>query len=102
DVEEALQYLRKEGRHNEAKRPDIILLDLNMPRKSGYEILKEIKSDQTIKDIPVIIFTSSESNIDVAKSYQNGADSFLTKPVGIEGYSQVISVLKTIHADTPA
>lgn len=80
---EAMRYLRKQASYAEARRPDLILLDLNMPRKDGREVLQEIKSDPGLKDIPVAILTTSSSEKDVEKCSRLGAGCFITKPVGL-------------------
>ncbi len=89
----ALQYLRGEGWYSDDQRPDIILLDLNMPKKNGREVLREIKADNKLKTIPVIIFTSSELKGDIAKSYQDGANCYVTKPFGLKGYAKFAKAL---------
>lgn len=82
DGEELLEYLHRDGRHaaEHAPRPDLILLDLNMPRKDGREALRLIKSDPRLRDIPVVVLTTSASEDDVAFCYRNGANSFVCKP----------------------
>lgn len=102
---EAMRYLRKENGYQEALRPNMILLDLNMPQKDGREVLAEIKSDQNLKSIPVVILTSSESNADVQQCIRNGASGYLIKPVGWEAYSKVVHTLEEFwlaHANFPA
>lgn len=95
DGEELLDYLRKQGKYEtqNVQRPGMILLDLNMPKKDGRETLKEIKSDPKLKDIPVIIFTTSKAEEDVFRSYQLGSNSFITKPVTFDKLVSVISTL---------
>lgn len=96
DGEELMDYLNGHGEYagqREHRRPGVILLDLNMPRKDGREALKEIKSDPKLKDIPVVIFTTSKAEEDIYKSYQLGVNSFITKPVTFEGLLQVIQAL---------
>jgi CheY-like chemotaxis protein len=88
DGEELLEYLRGKDR-----RPGVVLLDLNMPRKDGREALKEIKSDPALCDIPVIVFTTSKAEEDIFKSYQLGVNSFITKPVTFESLIQVMQAL---------
>jgi len=90
----ALQYLRKESPYQEAARPDIILLDLNMPRKDGRETLKEIKADKDLRGIPVVVLTTSEAEIDIVKSYDLGANCYITKPVG---FAEFVEVVKSIE-----
>jgi CheY-like chemotaxis protein len=96
DGEELMDYLRCHGRFTDpssAPRPGIILLDLNMPKKSGREALKEIKEDPDFKAIPVIVLTTSQDEADVLKSYDLGANSYITKPVTFQGLVEVIKSL---------
>ena len=95
DGEELLEYLRGEGKYEntEVERPGMILLDLNMPRKDGRETLKELKLDADLKDIPVVIFTTSKADEDVVRSYQLGSNSFISKPVTFDKLVKVISAL---------
>jgi CheY-like chemotaxis protein len=94
DGEEALGYLRRQGPYAQATRPDLILLDLNLPRKSGREVLEEIKEDPELKRIPVVILTVSEAEQDIIKSYNLHANCYITKPVNLE---QFIEVVKSIE-----
>jgi CheY-like chemotaxis protein len=97
DGEELTDYLRQSGRYARpatAPRPDLILLDLNMPRKDGREALKEIKSDPALRQIPVVVLTTSESDEDVARSYDLGVNSFIVKPVSFE---KVVDLMRMIH-----
>jgi len=94
---ELLDYLHRRGKYSDPKnspRPGIILLDLNMPRKDGREALKEIKSDPFLKNIPVVILTTSQAEEDILKSYDLGANSFITKPVTFEGLVKIIKVIE--------
>lgn len=98
DGEELLQYLMHEGEYTDASkhpRPGVILLDLNMPRKDGREALKEIKSNDKLSTIPVIVFTTSKAEEDIYKTYQLGVNSFITKPVTFENLTQVMRALGT-------
>jgi two-component system, chemotaxis family, response regulator Rcp1 len=92
--EEALAYLHREGRFAQAPRPDIILLDLNLPRKSGREVLAEIKTDPRLKCIPVVILTTSQAEQDIAESYNQHANCYIVKPVELD---QFINVVRTIE-----
>lgn len=94
DGVEALQALRREGKFEDSNRPDIILLDLNMPRKDGREVLKEIKADPDFKRIPVVILTTSDDEQDIMKSYDNYANCYITKPVDFEQFINVIKDLQ--------
>ena len=95
DGEELLAYLRHEGPYKESapERPGVILLDLNMPRMDGREALREIKSDATIRDIPIVVFTTSKAEEDVYRSYKLGVNSFITKPVTFDNLIQVMKTL---------
>lgn len=94
DGEELLDYLYGRGAHAEHhERPGVILLDLNMPRKDGREALREIKSDPDLRDIPVVIFTTSKAEEDIYRSYQLGSNSFITKPVTFENLITVMTTL---------
>lgn len=90
DGEEAMAFLRRQGKYANAPRPDIILLDLNLPRKDGREVLAEIKSDTNLKAIPVVIITSSEAEQDVVKSYNLNANCYITKPVNLDQFIKVV------------
>jgi CheY-like chemotaxis protein len=90
DGEEALAYLRKEGKFEGAKSPDVILLDLNLPRKSGLEVLKEIKGDELLKRIPVVVITSSMAEQDIVRSYNLHANCYVTKPVDLDQFMEVV------------
>jgi two-component system, chemotaxis family, response regulator Rcp1 len=94
DGVEAMEFLRRQGDFAEAPRPDLILLDLNLPRKDGREVLAEIKSDPELQAIPVVILTTSKDEEDVAKSYQLHANSFITKPVRFEQFIKVMKGLE--------
>lgn len=95
DGEELLDYLYKRGEYKDVQteRPGVILLDLNMPRKDGREALKEIKAATELRDIPVVIFTTSKAEEDIYRSYQLGSNSFITKPVTFDKLVKVISAL---------
>jgi two-component system, chemotaxis family, response regulator Rcp1 len=84
DGVEAMDYLRGQGRYSHASRPDLILLDLNMPRKSGLEVLEEIKSDPRLKEIPVVVLTNSKMDSDVRKAYESKANFYLVKPSDLD------------------
>ena len=86
DGEEALRYLRKQGAHEHAIRPDLILLDLNLPRKDGRELLAEIKQDDDLAQIPVLILTTSQSRQDIGRAYKLHANCYLTKPLDVETF----------------
>ena len=94
DGVEALAYLRKEGKYAGVVRPDLVLLDLNLPKKDGREVLKELKEDPALKSIPVVVLTVSKAEEDVLKSYNLHANCYITKPVDLE---QFIKVAKSIQ-----
>ncbi|MFZ0547156.1 MAG: response regulator [Candidatus Promineifilaceae bacterium] len=94
DGVKAVAYLRNEGDYAYSVRPDFILLDLNLPRKDGREVLQEIKSDQSLKNIPVVVLTTSDSETDIENSYDLGANAFVTKPIGLEEYAKVVSSIE--------
>ncbi|MCA9149368.1 MAG: response regulator [Planctomycetales bacterium] len=90
----ALAYLRHQDPYIDAVRPDLILLDLNMPRKNGREVLKEIKNDPDLRRIPVVVFTTSDDEKDVFDSYEQQANSYITKPVDLEKLREVLQKMK--------
>jgi len=90
DGVEAMAFLRKEGAHLKAPRPDFILLDLNIPKLDGRQVLAQIKSDQSLKTIPTIILTTSEAEADIVKSYQLQANCYLSKPVQFQEFENVV------------
>jgi len=89
DGEEALAFLRKQGKFSKAVRPDLILLDLNLPKIDGREVLKEVKSDDALKSIPVVVLTSSKAEEDICKSYMLHANCYITKPVDLNQFAKV-------------
>jgi chemotaxis family two-component system response regulator Rcp1 len=93
DGMEATSFLRRKGKFSEAPRPDLILLDLNLPKKGGREVLEEIKQDPSLKSIPVVILTTSSAEEDILRSYQLHANCYITKPVDLD---QFLKVVKTI------
>ncbi|MGA1825988.1 MAG: response regulator [bacterium] len=94
DGVEAMTYLRKEGRYSCVNRPNIILLDLNLPKKDGREVLEEVKNDDDLKEIPIVILTTSNAEQDIIKSYGLGANCYITKPVGFEQFRKVVNEIK--------
>jgi two-component system, chemotaxis family, response regulator Rcp1 len=95
DGVEAMAFLRREGVHANAPRPDIILLDLNLPKMDGREVLAHIKDDASLKTIPTVILTTSEAEVDIVKSYQLHANCYLSKPVQLESFETLV---KSINA----
>lgn len=94
DGEEAMAYLRREGPHGQAARPDLILLDLNLPRMDGREVLGAIRAEPALREIPVVVLTSSASERDIADSYRLQANCYVTKPAELVEF---LSVMKTIE-----
>jgi two-component system, chemotaxis family, response regulator Rcp1 len=90
DGVEAMAYLRREGAHAEAPRPDLILLDLNLPRMDGREVLAHIKEDESLKTIPTVILTTSEAEVDIVKSYELQANCYLSKPVQLDAFESLV------------
>ncbi|MCE9581482.1 MAG: response regulator [Planctomycetes bacterium] len=91
--EDALDYLRRKGNYASAKRPRLILLDLNLPRKDGREVLEDIKDDPELKHIPVVVLTTSAAESDVRRSYRSHANCFITKPAELPEYRTVVRSL---------
>lgn len=91
---ELLAYLRREGEHADAKRPHLVLLDLNMPRMDGFAALAEIRQDDRLKDLPIVILTTSDSQHDVMRCYRLGANSFVTKPTGFNALQTLFRSLE--------
>ncbi len=94
DGVEAMEFLHHEGKYNDAPNPDLIVLDLNMPRKNGLEVLAEIKTDDKLKQIPVVILTASKNEEDILISYNQHANCFITKPIDP---NQFLNVIKSIE-----
>jgi CheY-like chemotaxis protein len=109
DGVQALEYVRAEGSYAGATRPDLILLDLNLPRKSGIEVLQEIKSDPALSTIPIVVLTTSEAEEDIVRAYKLHANAYITKPVDFERFTAIvhqiddffIGVVKLPPADAP-
>jgi CheY-like chemotaxis protein len=90
DGVEAVEYVRAQGNYSDASRPDLILLDLNLPRKSGIEVLQEIKSDPALSTIPVVVLTTSEAEEDILRAYKLHANAYITKPVDFEQFARIV------------
>jgi CheY-like chemotaxis protein len=90
DGEQALAYLRREGEYAAAPRPDLVLLDLNLPRKDGREVLQEVKTDESLRTIPVVVLTTSEAEEDVLRSYQLHANAYVPKPVDFDRFVSIV------------
>ena len=94
DGEEALDYLYQRGGFTEAKRPDLILLDLNLPKVNGKEVLAQIKTEDHLKSIPVVVLTSSEADSDIAASYQLHANAYVAKPIGLDSFNTIVKSIE--------
>jgi chemotaxis family two-component system response regulator Rcp1 len=94
DGVEALAYLRRQGKHRDATRPNLVMLDLNMPRMDGRELLAAIKEDRELMRIPVVVLTSSEAESDIARAYDLHANCYITKPVGIDNFLEVVKSIE--------
>lgn len=94
DGVEAMEFLRKEGAFTDMHMPDLILLDLNLPRKDGREVLAEIKADPKLKHIPVVILTSSKADEDILEAYNLHANCYVTKPVDLNGFVEIMHSMK--------
>ncbi|MET9300895.1 response regulator [Micromonospora aurantiaca] len=90
DGQEAMEFLRREGRHTEAQRPDVILLDLNMPRMDGRQVLGEVKGDESLRTIPIVVLTTSNADTDVVSSYTLQANAYVTKPIDLDAFNDVV------------
>ncbi|MFL6053624.1 MAG: response regulator [Actinoallomurus sp.] len=90
DGEEAMRFLRREADYADAPRPDLVLLDLNLPRKDGRQVLEEIKADETLRAIPVVVLTTSEAEEDILRSYRLHANAYVTKPVDFDQFVKVV------------
>ena len=90
DGVEAMAFLRREGSHSHAPRPDLVLLDLNLPKMDGREVLAQIKKDESLKTIPTVILTTSDAEADIAKSYRLQANCYLTKPVQLSSFEALV------------
>ncbi len=90
DGAEAIKFLRQEGEYADEPRPDLVLLDLNMPRKDGREVLEDMKTDPDLRRLPVVVLTSSEAEEDVVRSYELNANAYLTKPVDFDGFVDIV------------
>jgi CheY-like chemotaxis protein len=94
DGVDAIAFLRREGPHAKAPRPDLILLDLNLPRKDGREVLAEIKADEGLKRIPVVVLTTSQAEEDIHRAYGLNANCYISKPVDLEQFLRVVKNIK--------
>ncbi|MDT0527837.1 response regulator [Micromonospora sp. DSM 115977] len=90
DGQEAMEFLRREGRHTDARRPDVILLDLNMPRMDGRQVLGEVKNDEDLRTIPIVVLTTSNADTDIVGSYTLQANAYVTKPIDLDDFNDVV------------
>ncbi len=102
DGVEAMQFLRREGKFANAPRPDLILLDLNLPRKDGREVLKELKAEPNLAMIPVVILTTSRDEADILRAYQLHANCYITKPVRLQEFLDVVRAIDTFWLEIVA
>jgi CheY-like chemotaxis protein len=102
DGAQALAFLRHEAPFTEAPRPDVILLDLNMPGLDGRQVLSEIKADDDLKSIPAIVFTTSSAITDVVASYEAHANAYITKPMDLDEYDRVVNEIRNFYGHTAA
>ena len=94
DGVEALSFLRREGKFADSPRPDLILLDLNLPRKDGREVLAEIKSDDLLKRIPVVVLTTSQADEDIQNAYHLNANCYISKPVDLDQFIRIVNAIE--------
>ncbi|GAA0237193.1 response regulator [Cryptosporangium japonicum] len=100
DGVEAVAFLRREPPHADAPRPQLILLDLNMPRMDGREVLAEVKGDEDLRSIPVVVLTTSALDEDVIRSYELRANAFVTKPVDLDQFTSIVQQIETFYGRT--
>lgn len=98
DGSEALDYLRRRGNFADRERPDVVLLDLRLPRVDGHEVLRQVKADEQLRVIPIVVLTTSSSEADKAAAYNNYANSFITKPLDFDQFQQMIESVKRYWA----
>jgi len=100
DGVEALEFLRRQGRFSQAKRPDLILLDLNLPRKDGRELLSDIKTDQQLRRIPVVVLTTSQAQEDIQRAYALYANCYICKPVQLDDFTRIVKSIEDFWLST--
>ena len=93
DGEEALEFLRMEGRHADAQRPDLVLLDLNLPKRNGLEVLEEIRRDTDLRRVPVIMLTTSSSARDISACYDRGVNCYVVKPLDLDDFTALVQAI---------
>lgn len=97
---EAMAFLRREDGYEDAPQPDLVLLDLNLPRKTGHEVLSEMKADERLAEIPVVILSSSQAQDDIRQSYRLQASSYVCKPVDLEAFFEIVREIERYWLDT--
>jgi two-component system response regulator len=95
DGEQAIEFLMKRGKYIDAVRPHIVLLDLNLPKKNGIEVLKEVKAHESLKKIPVIVLTTSDADHDISKAYSLHANCYILKPVDFDDFAKAVRLIET-------
>ncbi len=100
DGDEAMAFMRREGKYQDAARPDLILLDLNLPKKSGREVLQEVKTDSTLRRIPVVVLSISVAREDIVASYEMNANCYITKPVDLEQFITTVNAIEDFWLTT--
>jgi CheY-like chemotaxis protein len=102
DGVEATAFLRREGMHAKAPRPAFVLLDLNMPRKDGFEVLSEVKNDEVLKVIPIVVFTTSNQPQQIRRSYVARANAYVVKPMDVDDFARVVREIETFYTQIAA
>lgn len=102
DGQQALDYLRHGGEFAAATRPDLVLLDLNMPRVGGQQVLTEVKNDATLKAIPVVVLTTSNADADIIASYRAHANAFVTKPFDLDSFENIVRMINNFYTEIAA
>lgn len=97
DGEQALRFLRREGEHADAPRPGLILLDLNLPRVDGHEVLRQVKADPDLRRIPVVVLTTSQAEEDIVRSYDLHANAYVSKPVDFDRFLEVVRQIDSFY-----
>jgi CheY-like chemotaxis protein len=92
--EQAIKYLRKQGEYADKSKPNLVILDINLPRVNGHEVLEFIKNNESTKEMPVVMLSSSSSVSDISTSYNNFANCYITKPIGVDNFTEVIQDIK--------
>jgi CheY-like chemotaxis protein len=100
DGVDALEFLHRGGDFAEVERPDLVLLDLNMPRMNGHEVLVEVKNDPTLKAVPVVVLTTSDAATDIVASYGEHANAYVTKPMDLESFEPVFRLINRFYSET--